>query len=1710
VILDNSSSLITNVTVPSGRTSDYSFICLVDGCYTSYASSNLAGAYWTLTADAHQNVNVWSTGTLGVEEFLDEASQPNEFCVSNGTFSVALTPSPTLSPLPTSMPSPQPTPLPTAQPTPLPTPVPSGLPTLKPSPVPTLQPFPAPSAQPTLIPSPLPTTEPTPLPTPSPSPIPTSSPSPYPTPVPSPYCLPGTELIDNVCTDCVAGKYSNFTNGTLKCRLCESEFISAAGASQCTRCADGKYSPPSRTVCESCPAGTKVDSAKGECVVCPMSRYNPVAQTDFCTACAAGSATLVANGSSECSSCSPGTYNDGNGSYYTCLDCNVGKYSGTRADACTDCEAGTFSASTGAASCQSCDAGTYSNASASQCESCGNGTFSLTRASECTECAAGSFNHKPGAASCTACASGKYMNDTGALFCTDCAVGTYQGATSQSKCFECEAGKYVSTEGATFCISCDTGYWSVDGDDACEICEAGYYWGYLVDENDRATSEANGYDGYGCETCPDNAVCRAGEKKGDLFMPVPEDGYWLDRSAVAQNPLYIRSIYKCARATCNVQTTDDDAARRRLLSSVDCDTFANFTSAECQDASLTCVTGSTGPLCGACKEGYTFSAALSRCDLCGGAWYQVIIVVSVGVVAAVLLWTMRSGTITVPQFAQKQFNLAPTLPIPIIGVIASIDSGALKLLWSTFQIVQSVSFNLNVTFPYPYTEITKWLAFIQLDFLNIDCLNGTFYLNVYLSSAFPMILALVCWLIYGIRYLIETCLGFINSHHQKEVLHELYSEHMHAFLLLIYIFVPPVANTQFKALDCQELDNGDSYVRTDTSVDCNSDGYKEFVIYDSILIVIFQSLPLLYIILLCRVRDRLRPKTANPNLALEIRDHDESLKSVQFLFKDYKCNRWYFEISDLYRRIIFVSVISLIDSKSSTRAYAGCGLALLSTIYFRELTPFRVEFTNFLAVVAQYVILLAYMAALMIGTDSLSKFNVSDFWLGLILSSTNFLIVFMALFIGWRRYRRDQHDIKLRTAKPVKIEFAADFTENKFNTTFEFVTQRSLPASHVLCFYYTSMSQAHDSIRLGNIPAMNKEAILNLRPHGGLSNATSEEEYEKDVKNKYDELLSNMSEYDLKNQLVSENKFSGGVLVSLRGPQMVKGNDNCLTSLGVPEISTAREAVLCLALPHSVLYPLPTIPGVDEESMSHMRVVPADLLHAMGQYVPPPKPKAMTIQQRRSTVAASRASSSGLRGGPMKEGSAVAATSDVDPTKKVDPEAPVTKEGSAEAAELRFKEARKVALTIPTKCVLRAFQLVDDKEISAPALSIEHLSLKKKLSTLGPEGEIVPIEGSQQTAVVKTVDQTDIGDGAAGEAPKPVGTDEEEENVNLVFSSPSLCSVYQPKTCIEYINLMSEIRTKCDADGLVPLYHYTMPAIAPMILKGGFRMSTQGQGDGGVYFSTLGPSSYELGSSSYEENIIIDCFGKERLEEYRGKHKLDLLFVYGVNPKSVEQAPGGRENAKMVGKAIFEDLSLPSTDGNYFLRPDMIKGCFLLDPTSGFPEGRDDSLDELENEKLRDKQVQKILKDISHEMKKNSSNTKEARMLRGMYVQPAIGHGHGHDEDKDQASSSSSKKKVVKKPSGSKGTKSLRSVPPSGPSKSSSSKSIDNKDGGDIELASSSSSSSAPIKVAKMPSRGKKDMTKPSPLTQKTSANLVNADKKRAQMKMSSTTEATL
>jgi hypothetical protein len=373
-------------------------------------------------------------------------------------------------------------------------------------------------------------------------------------------------------------------------------------------------------------------------------------------------------------------------------------------------------------------------------------------------------------------------------------------------------------------------------------------------------------------------------------------------------------------------------------------------------------------LCGACKEHWRYSHATQQCEKCNDSshWFESFTLVVVFALLIALLFCIRKGDLQVPSYLIPTCCLGMNksggddsgggggvlkkekivIHVPFIGMFYHLESGSLKVLWSTFQILQSISFNLSVLFPNPYSTFVGYLAFFELDFISIDCFNGDYLLGVFIASVVPVLLALLCWLVFIGRYFhhqltttatkkanteppndppnppplppptdddddeapppssstLKSPTSSLTRQHNNDssfssaasssssasefesYRNELFAQHTHVSLLIIYVFLPPIANKQFKALNCQELADGQSYLRANTSVDCNSDSYHKFVILDACLIAFYQSLPLLYAMLLFRVRLRLNPHAANMKLALHIRDQDQSLRAFKVYY----------------------------------------------------------------------------------------------------------------------------------------------------------------------------------------------------------------------------------------------------------------------------------------------------------------------------------------------------------------------------------------------------------------------------------------------------------------------------------------------------------------------------------------------------------------------------------------------------------------------------------------------------------------------------------------------------------------------------------------------------------------------------------------------------------------------------------------------------------
>lgn len=169
------------------------------------------------------------------------------------------------------------------------------------------------------------------------------------------------------------------------------------------------------------------------------------------------------------------------------------------------------------------------------------------------------------------------------------------------------------------------------------------------------------------------------------------------------------------------------------------------------------------------------------------------------------------------------------------------------------------------------------------------------------------------------------------------------NQHIWLLLFLSYVVLPTVSNKQLQYFDCIELASSDTYLRSDTSILCNSDTYLSFKSVLIGFVCFYQMIPVTWAFLLYRNKDALNPQTSNHDetLALFIRDNNENLSPLRFLFYDYKCDKWWFEIADMYRRIVFIGILPLVSPRASTRASFGFILGIVSVSYFREEQPYR-------------------------------------------------------------------------------------------------------------------------------------------------------------------------------------------------------------------------------------------------------------------------------------------------------------------------------------------------------------------------------------------------------------------------------------------------------------------------------------------------------------------------------------------------------------------------------------------------------------------------------------------------------------------------------------------------------------------------------------------------------------------------------------------------
>eukprot|EP00941_MAST-03F_sp_MAST-3F-sp1_P001240 g1240.t1 len=298
------------------------------------------------------------------------------------------------------------------------------------------------------------------------------------------------------CTQCAGGKISNPTK--TDCTNCAPNTFSKAGSGSCTACGTGSTSASGASSCikmqvQNCTAGKFLDSGQcsncaagksslngaTQCFSCPAGKYNETSGSS-CSNCSAGtSSSQGATSSTNCTACSSGSYATAGA---LCTACAAGKEVNQAKSGCVNCSSGSFSGNAGSSSCTACGTGSTSASGASSCikmqvQNCTAGKF--LDSGQCSNCAAGKSSLN-GATQCFSCPAGKY-NETSGSSCSNCSAGTSssQGATSSTNCTACSSGSYA-TAGA-LCTACAAGKEVNQAKSGCVNCSSGSFSGNAGD-----------------------------------------------------------------------------------------------------------------------------------------------------------------------------------------------------------------------------------------------------------------------------------------------------------------------------------------------------------------------------------------------------------------------------------------------------------------------------------------------------------------------------------------------------------------------------------------------------------------------------------------------------------------------------------------------------------------------------------------------------------------------------------------------------------------------------------------------------------------------------------------------------------------------------------------------------------------------------------------------------------------------------------------------------------------------------------------------------------------------------------------------------------------------------------------------------------------------------------------------------------------------------
>ena len=339
-----------------------------------------------------------------------------------------------------------------------------------------------------------------------------------------------------------------------------------------------------------------------------------------------------------------------------------------------------------------------------------------------------------------------------------------------------------------------------------------------------------------------------------------------------------------------------------------------------------CAKGYQGPLCSMCTAKYFKKSGTLTCVECSGTniftpavILSLIILIIVLFLLSIFVYGQLKRYISETPVVASAEEIARKEKLTYWNERFTILRDRFKILMSTFQIACSAGGSLKVNFPPSFDNFLRSFRifnFSLIEVMPLSCVYSNDYVSeVIIATTIPAAAAMCIFIVFVAElYLYRK--GFLKTTESDlEIYRRLKLRYCALFLLLTYLILPSTTTSIFNMFLCENIDPlgeddlEDLYLRADYSLSCRSSRYNFGVAWAICMIFVYPiGIQACYAHLLYKRRHYI----IDPDTMKDDENQQRKVAMVEFLYRSYRPECWYFELIETCRRLLLTAVLSTI------------------------------------------------------------------------------------------------------------------------------------------------------------------------------------------------------------------------------------------------------------------------------------------------------------------------------------------------------------------------------------------------------------------------------------------------------------------------------------------------------------------------------------------------------------------------------------------------------------------------------------------------------------------------------------------------------------------------------------------------------------------------------------------------------------------------------